>query len=142
MPRVLIAEDDPVIANAMATHLRRAGMDVEVVNDGDRALRKLRYDRPDIAVVDLMLPGIDGWRITEALRAEGITLPIINVSARASEHDKVHALGIGGDDYLAKPCGMRELVARVQATLRRAGTGQETSRPARIEAPGLVIDPD
>ncbi len=142
MPRVLIAEDDPVIANAMATHLRRAGMEVEVVNDGDRALKKLRYDRPDLAVVDLMLPGIDGWRITEALRAEGITLPIINVSARASEHDKVHALGIGGDDYLAKPFGMRELVARVQASLRRSGVSPDSSRPARIEAPGLVIDPD
>ena len=76
-----------------------------------------------------MLPGIDGWRITEALRAEGITLPIINVSARASEHDKVHALGIGGDDYLAKPFGMRELVARVQASLRRAGTGHGDRSP-------------
>ena len=142
MPRVLIAEDDPVIANAMATHLRRAGMDVEVVDDGDQALRKMRFERPDLAVVDLMLPGIDGWRITEALRSEGITMPIINVSARASEHDKVHALGIGGDDYLAKPFGMRELVARVQASLRRAGTSPEAARPVKIDVPGLMIDPD
>ncbi len=142
MPRVLIAEDDPVIANAMATHLRRAGMDVEVVDDGDKALRKMRFERPDLAVVDLMLPGIDGWRITEALRSEGITMPIINVSARASEHDKVHALGIGGDDYLAKPFGMRELVARVQASLRRAGTSPEAARPVKIDVPGLMIDPD
>ena len=71
MPRVLIAEDDRVIANAMATHLRRAGMEVEVAEDGERAMRKLRFERPDLAVVDLMLPGIDGWRITETLRAEG-----------------------------------------------------------------------
>ena len=69
MPRVLIAEDDHVIANAMATHLRRAGMDVEVAEDGDRAIAKLRYERPDVAVLDLMLPGTDGWRITETLRA-------------------------------------------------------------------------
>jgi DNA-binding response OmpR family regulator len=142
MPLVLIVEDDRVIANAMATHLRRAGMDVEIVDDGDRALKKLRFERPDVAVIDLMLPGIDGWRITEALRAEGITTPIINVSARASEHDKVHALGIGGDDYLAKPFGMRELVARVEAMLRRSGTAVESQRPDRIEVPGLVIDPD
>ena len=121
MPRVLIAEDDRVIANAMATHLRRAGMDVEVAEDGDRAIAKLRYERPDVAVIDLMLPGIDGWRITETLRAEGIETPIVIVSARGSEHDKVHALGIGGDDYLSKPFGMRELVARVEAVLRRAG---------------------
>lgn len=142
MPHVLIAEDDHVIANAMATHLRRAGMEVEVVADGDKALRKLRFERPDIAVVDLMLPGIDGWRITEALRAEGINIPIINVSARGSEHDKVHALAIGGDDYLAKPFGMRELVARVTAALRRSGMGNVLERPDRIDAPGLVIDPD
>ena len=141
MPRVLIAEDDHVIANAMATHLRRAGMDVEVAEDGDRAIAKLRYERPDVAVIDLMLPGTDGWRITETLRAEGIETPIVIVSARGSEHDKVHALGIGGDDYLSKPFGMRELVARVEAVLRRAGmkaaAGSET-----IVAEGLVIDPD
>ena len=142
MPRVLIAEDDRVIANAMATHLRRAGMEVEVAEDGDRALRKLRFERPDLAVVDLMLPGVDGWMITETLRAEGIETPIVIVSARGSEHDKVHALSIGGDDYLAKPFGMRELVARVEAVLRRAGMTPVTGRGRRIEADGLVIDPD
>jgi len=142
MPRVLIAEDDRVIANAMATHLRRAGMDVEVAEDGDRAIAKLRYERPDVAVIDLMLPGTDGWRITETLRAEGIETPIVIVSARGSEHDKVHALSIGGDDYLAKPFGMRELVARVEAVLRRAGMTPVTGRGRRIETDGLVIDPD
>ena len=142
MTRVLIAEDDLVIANAMATHLRRAGMEVEVAKDGEKALRKLRYERPDIAVVDLMLPGIDGWAITEALRDEGIETPIVIVSARASEHDKVHALGIGGDDYLSKPFGMRELVARVEAVLRRAGMSPIATRAQRIEVEGLVIDPD
>src|SRR5262249_59589884 len=98
-PRVLIAEDDRVIANAMATHLRRAGMEVEVAENGDRAISKLRYERPDVAVIDLMLPGTDGWRITETLRSEGIETPIVIVSARGSEHDKVHALGIGGGHY-------------------------------------------
>ena len=121
MPRVLIAEDDRVIANAMATHLRGAGMDVEWADNGDSALRKLRFERPDVAVIDLMLPGEDGWRITEALRSEGATIPIIMISARGSEHDKVHGLRIGADDYLAKPFGMRELVARVEAALRRSG---------------------
>jgi DNA-binding response OmpR family regulator len=140
MARVLIAEDDRVIANAMATHLRRAGMDVEVAEDGDRALRKLRYERPDIAVVDLMLPGMDGWSITETLRKEGIETPIVIVSARGSEHDKVHALQIGGDDYLSKPFGMRELVARVEAVLRRAGMSPVGAKADPIEAPGLVID--
>jgi DNA-binding response OmpR family regulator len=142
MPRVLIAEDDRVIANAMATHLRRAGMDVEVAEDGDRALAKLRFERPDVAVLDLMLPGTDGWSIVERLRSEGIETPIVIVSARGSEHDKVHALGIGGDDYLSKPFGMRELVARVEAVLRRAGMSPASAGGERIEVEGLVIDPD
>jgi DNA-binding response OmpR family regulator len=143
VPRILIAEDDAVIASAMATHLRHAGFDVEVADDGDRAMRKLRFERPDVAVVDLMLPGMDGWRITEGLREEGIRMPVIIVSARASEQDKVHALQIGADDYLAKPFGMAELVARVQAALRRSRTAVEPASHAdRIEVPGLVVDPD
>ncbi|HYX86523.1 MAG TPA: response regulator transcription factor [Gaiellales bacterium] len=142
MPRVLIAEDDGVIARAMMSHLRRAGMDVEWAEDGDRALRKLRFERPDVAVIDLMLPGEDGWRVTRALREEGITIPVIMISARGSEHDKVHGLRIGADDYLAKPFGMQELVARVEAALRRSGISLEPPAGARIEAPGLVIDPD
>jgi DNA-binding response OmpR family regulator len=142
MPRVLIAEDDRVIANAMATHLRRAGMDVEVAEDGDRALSKLRFERPDVAVLDLMLPGTDGWSFVETLRREGIETPIVIVSARGSEHDKVHALGIGGDDYLSKPFGMRELVARVEAVLRRAGMSPAGAGGERIEVEELVIDPD
>ena len=142
MPRVLIAEDDHVIANAMATHLRRAGMEVELADRGDRAIRKLRFERPDVAVIDLMLPGMDGWRIIEELRADGVETPVVVVSARASEQDKVHALMIGGDDYLAKPFGMAELVARVKAAIRRAGIVQAGGGRERVEVPGLVIDPD
>jgi len=141
--RVLIAEDDPVIASAMATHLRHAGFDVEVADRGDRAMRKLRFERPDAAIIDLMLPGMDGWQITKDARAEGMHIPVLIVSARASEPDKVHALGLGADDYLAKPFGMPELVARVQALLRRARRdADDAGRRDRIEAPGLVIDPD
>ena len=120
MPSVLIIEDDGVIARSMSAHLRHAGLDVEWAEDGERGLRKLRFERPDLCVVDLMLPGLDGWALTEQARAEGITTPIIVISARGSEHDKVHALGIGADDYLSKPFGMAELVARVQAALRRS----------------------
>jgi DNA-binding response OmpR family regulator len=142
MPRVLIVEDDNVIANAMATHLRREGMEVEWSDRGDRAIKKLRFERPDLAIIDLMLPGMDGWRIIEALRADGVGIPLIVISARGSEQDKVHALGIGGDDYLAKPFGMNELVARVKAAIRRAGVARDGGGRERIEVPGLVIDPD
>ncbi|MDX6550498.1 MAG: two-component system, OmpR family, alkaline phosphatase synthesis response regulator PhoP [Gaiellales bacterium] len=142
MPRVLIVEDDKVIANAMATHLRREGMEVEWSDRGDRGMKKLRFERPDVAIIDLMLPGMDGWRIIESLRADGVGIPVIVISARGSEQDKVHALGIGGDDYLAKPFGMNELVARVKAAIRRAGVAREGAGRERIEVPGLVIDPN
>ena len=138
MPAVLLIEDDGVIARVMSTHLRHAGFDVEWAEDGERGLRKLRYERPDIAVVDLMLPGLDGWAVTEAIRRERIPVPIIVVSARGSEHDKVHTLGIGADDYLAKPFGMRELVARVQAAAapqpHRSGRAARRPDPHRRPA--------
>ena len=142
MPSVLVIEDDAVIARSIAAHLRHAGIDVEIAEDGERGLRKLRFERPDACIVDLMLPQLDGWALTERARAEGITTPILIVSARGSEHDKVHALGIGADDYLAKPFGMRELVARVQAALRRSLIDPQPGRSDTLEAPGLVIDPD
>jgi DNA-binding response OmpR family regulator len=142
VPRVLIVEDDSLIANAMATHLRHAGMDVEWSDRGDRAMKKLRFERPDVAIIDLMLPGMDGWRMIEALRADGIGIPLIVVSARGTEQDKVHALGIGGDDYLAKPFGMGELVARVRAAVRRAGVFAGDGGRSRVEVPGLIVDPD
>ena len=116
-------------------------MEVEWADRGDRAIRKIRFERPDVAVIDLMLPGMDGWRIIESLRADDVQIPVIVVSARASEQDKVHALGIGGDDYLAKPFGMDELVARVQAAVRRAGLPRATPPEEPVEVPGLVIDP-
>src|SRR4029079_13814846 len=103
-----------VSARAIGAHLRTSGFDVEWADDGPKGLRKLRFERPDVCVVDLMLPIRDGWAFTEHARRDGITTPIVGIRARSSEHDKVHALEIGADDNLAKPFGMRELVARVQ----------------------------
>jgi two-component system, OmpR family, alkaline phosphatase synthesis response regulator PhoP len=141
VPTVLIVEDDGVIARSISMHLRHAGFDVEWAESGDRGLTKLRFERPDVVLVDLMLPGLDGWAFTEIARREGISVPIVVISARASEHDKVHALEIGADDYLAKPFGMRELVARVQVALRRSRIEPVPTRE-QIQAPGLAIDPD
>ena len=142
MPSVLLIEDDGVIARSIGAHLRHGGLDVEWAQDGERGLRKLRFERPDVAVVDLMLPGLDGWTVTERARAEGIVTPIIVISARGSEHDKVHALEIGADDYLAKPFGMRELIARVHAALRRSQIAPVPLRTGPISVEGLVVDPD
>jgi DNA-binding response OmpR family regulator len=141
MPSVLVVEDDGVIARAIAAHLRHAGLDVVLAEDGDKGLRKLRYEKHDVAVVDLMLPGVDGWALTQEARREGIATPILIVSARSSEHDKVHALEIGADDYLAKPFGMAEFMARVGALARRARIAPPTEREQALEFPGLRIDP-
>src|SRR2546421_662753 len=95
MAKVLIVEDDSVIADGMAKHLATAGFDPVVVGKGDQGLARLRFERPDVCVLDLMLPGRDGWSVIESARAEGITTPIVVVSARGMEHDRVHALEIG-----------------------------------------------
>jgi len=143
MPSILVIEDDPVLGKAMATHLRHAGYDVDLAEDGERGLRRMQHHRPDVAVVDLMLPGVDGWAVTETIRRDHGGVPVIVVSARGSEHDKVHTLEIGADDYLSKPFGMRELVARIEALMRRSRLVATTvPRGDAITVDGLSVDPN
>jgi two-component system alkaline phosphatase synthesis response regulator PhoP len=142
MARVLIVEDDEVIADGMARHLEAGGFDAVAVTKGEQGLARLRYEKPDVCVLDLMLPGVDGWNVIETARAEGIGTPIVVVSARGTEHDRVHALEIGADDYLVKPFSMKELVARVRAAARRGVRAQETPRGQPIEIQELRIDPN
>src|SRR5687767_2309514 len=125
----------------MAQQLAAAGMDPVVVARGDLALARLRYDQPDVCVLDLMIPAQDGWSVIEAARAEGIGTPIVVVSARGTEHDRVHALEIGADDYLVKPFSMKELVARVRAAARRGVRPEQEQRGEPIEIAELRIDP-
>src|SRR2546423_3006766 len=141
MAKVLIVEDDSVIADGMARHLAAAGFDPVVAPKGDQGLARLRFERPEVVVLDLMLPGRDGWSVIESARAEGIATPIVVVSARGTEHDRVHALEIGADDYLVKPFSMRELVARVGAAARRGVRPAEDRRGDPIEIEELRIDP-
>jgi two-component system alkaline phosphatase synthesis response regulator PhoP len=141
MTRVLIVEDDDVVAKAMASHLDAAGFDPLVVARGELGLARLRYDKPDVCVLDLMLPELDGWRLIETARAEGIGTPIVVVSARGTEHDRIHALDIGADDYLVKPFSMKELVARVGAAARRGVRPAEEQRGDALEIEELRIDP-
>ena len=138
---MLIVEDDEVIARGMSEHLRAAGFDPIAVGVGEVGLARLRYENPDVCVLDLMLPGIDGWRLIEAARSEGIGTPILVVSARGTEYDRVHALEIGADDYLVKPFSMKELVARVKAAVRRGVRAQDAPRGDAIEIEELRIDP-
>src|SRR5215212_5115788 len=141
MAKVLIIEDDDVIADGMAQHLTSSGFDPLVVGNGEIGLARLRFERPDVCVLDLMLPGADGWHLIETARGEGIGTPVVVVSARGTEHDRVHALEIGADDYLVKPFSMKELVARVQAAARRGVRPAEVARGETIEVEELRIDP-
>jgi DNA-binding response OmpR family regulator len=141
MPKVLIIEDDDVIADAMSRHLVSAGFDPVWVNKGESGLARLRYEHADVCVLDLMLPGLDGWKLIETARREGIGTPVVVVSARGTEHDRVHALEIGADDYLVKPFSMKELVARVRAAARRGVRAQSEDRGEPIEVGELRIDP-
>src|SRR5213594_4509389 len=125
----------------MAQHLTASGLEPMRVAAGELGLARLRYEAPDVVVLDLMLPGLDGWSLIESARAEGIGTPIIVVSARGTEHDRVHALEIGADDYMVKPFSMRELVARVGAAARRGVRPAEERRGDPIEIEELRIDP-
>src|SRR5215204_3904617 len=142
MAKVLIVEDDDVIAAGISRHLEDAGYSPVWVADGKQALARFRFEQPDVCVLDLMLPGLDGWAFIETARAEGIGTPIVVVSARGTEHDRVHALEIGADDYLVKPFSMKELVARVQANARRGPHAEREQRGGPIEIEELRLDPD
>jgi two-component system response regulator VicR len=141
MAKVLIVEDDEVIADGMARHLTAAGFDPIRVENGTAGLARLRFEHPDVCIVDLMLPGTDGWKLIESARSEGIGTPIVVVSARGTEHDRVHALEIGADDYLVKPFSMKELVARVRVNARRGTRAEQEQRGEAIEVEELRIDP-
>jgi DNA-binding response OmpR family regulator len=141
MTKVLIVEDDELLGHGMAEHLTDAGFDPIWVTKGDVGLARLRYGNPDVCVLDLMLPELDGWRVIETARAEGIGTPIVVVSARGTEHDRIHALEIGADDYLVKPVSMNELVARVRAAARRGVSAASRRDGEAIEIEELRIDP-
>jgi two-component system copper resistance phosphate regulon response regulator CusR len=141
MAKVLIVEDDELLGRGMAESLTDAGLDPILVTKGDVALARLRYGNHDVCVLDLMLPGLDGWRLIELARAEGIGTPIVVVSARGTEHDRIHALEIGADDYLVKPVSMKELVARVRAAARRGYSALPRQDGELLEFEELRIDP-
>jgi DNA-binding response OmpR family regulator len=136
MTRILIVDDEPKIVRLVADYLGDAGFDVVTAGSGDEALMRVRTDRPDLVVLDLGLPGLDGLDVTRTIRRNG-GLPIIVLTARADETDRVIGLELGADDYVTKPFSPRELVARVRAVLRRhAGSGDREE----LRAGELLLD--
>jgi two-component system KDP operon response regulator KdpE len=128
--RILLVEDDPNIVDLIRSNLTVRGFDMMVSTDGSRALQLLESGRPDVVLLDLMLPGVDGMELCRAMR-ERSAVGIIVVSARRGERDKVSALNMGADDYMTKPFSIEELLARITATLRR-------SRPAMSPEPPMT----
>jgi two-component system, OmpR family, alkaline phosphatase synthesis response regulator PhoP len=135
---ILVVEDEQAIATLARDYLEHAGFAVAIASDGPTALRLARTAHPDLVVLDLGLPGMDGLDVTRSIRRDS-TLPIIMVTARGDESDKLVGLELGADDYLTKPFSPKELVARVRAVLRRTGDGPAGPR-VTISVGDLVLD--
>jgi len=125
MPRILIVDDEPEIVRGLEDNLRFEGYQTLTARNGADALAVAAREAPDLIVLDLMLPVMSGWDVCRALRDRGIDVPIIMLTARGEEADRVRGLELGADDYLAKPFSLRELLARVRAVLRRPGPRQK-----------------
>ena len=140
MPRkVLIVEDDKHIADLLRLYLEKEGMDCQVANDGLVGLEKFHQFQPDIMLLDIMLPGLDGWSVCKKVR-ETSKMPIIMLTAKGELEDKVSGLEMGADDYITKPFEMKEVLARVHAVLRRFGEEEQVEK--RLAFDKLVINLD
>jgi DNA-binding response OmpR family regulator len=138
-PRVLVIDDDPTMCEVVTRYLEREGFVVAQATDGDAGLRDALAMLPDLVVLDLMLQGIDGFEVFRRLR-EVAPIPVVMLTARGDEDDRVAGLELGADDYVAKPFSPRELTARVRAVLRRAGGGVADAQLSTMTAGSLVVD--
>lgn len=141
MHRILVCDDEPSITEFVSYALKKEGFTVDVVDNGEEALNLAAKNKYDLFVLDIMLPGMDGYELCRRLRAR-TSVPVLFLSARDTELDKVVGLEIGGDDYLAKPFGVRELIARVRALLRRGNGGDFPGASHAITASGITLDED
>jgi len=141
--RILVVDDDRGIVRLVRAYLEQAGFQVLTAYDGETALHTLRRERPDLVVLDLMLPDRDGWDITRVVRGDRALAktPIIMLTARVEDADKIVGLELGADDYVTKPFNPREVVARVRSVLRRSGSGGEVQRRV-LQVGSLLMDLD
>lgn len=138
--RILVVDDEPPIVEVLSYNLRRANYEVLIARDGEEALDKARREQPDLIILDLMLPLLDGLEVCRTLRRER-DVPIIMLTARDDEVDRVVGLELGADDYVVKPFSVRELMARVKSVLRRAAPRAAEAPEDLIQAGALVVDP-
>jgi DNA-binding response OmpR family regulator len=121
MPRILVVDDEPELVRGLEHNLRFEGYETQAATDGQEAIRLASRETPDLILLDIMMPRLSGWDVCRTLRARGIDVPIIMLTARGEEVDRVLGLELGADDYVPKPFSLRELLARVRAVLRRPG---------------------
>jgi len=139
MSRILVVEDDPAILRGLADNLTFESYEVLTAGDGEAAYRLLREKKPDLLILDLMLPRMSGYELCRKARSEGITTPIMMLTARGEEADRVLGLDLGADDYMTKPFSVRELLARVRALLRRTA-GPSKALPDDLRVDDVVVD--
>src|SRR5690606_23334039 len=137
--KVLIVEDEAGISRTLDSYLRNAGFDTEIAATGKRALTMFRAAQPDLVLLDVMLPELDGWEVLKIIRRES-QIPVIMLTARSDEVDRLVGLGLGADDYVVKPFSFREVVARVKAVLRRSRLPDEHSAQ-QLRVGALSVDP-
>ena len=140
--QVLVVDDEPSIVDAVATTLRYEGFEVREASTGRAALAAAQEATPDLIVLDVMLPDLDGLEVTRRLRADGINVPVLFLTARDSVEDKVAGLTVGGDDYVTKPFSLAEVVARARAILRRTHGNGEGDGDGRLRFADVVLDED
>jgi len=138
-PRILIVDDEPSIRELLSTSLRFAGFGVRAVSNGAQTISAVLEEEPDLIILDVMLPDMNGFSVTKRLRSAGYTAPILFLTAKDEVEDKVQGLTVGGDDYVTKPFSLDEIIARIKAILRR--TIQENEE-AVLEAGPIVLDQD
>ena len=138
--KVLVVDDEPSIRDLLSRQLRFAGFSVAAVGNGNDAVAAAEKSSPDIILLDVMLPDMNGFSVTKAIRAKGIEIPVLFLSARDEEADRVTGLTVGGDDYVTKPFGLDEVVARIHAILRR--TKSKEAESSSIEVGEVRIDED
>ena len=137
-PSILVVDDDPNISRLEQLYLEKENFEVRVADRGDTALEQFRQNPPDLILLDVMLPGMDGYQVLKAVRKSG-NIPVIMVTARGETFDKVLCLELGADDYITKPFDGKEMTARVKAVLRRVQGGEE-EKQADVSWPGLTVN--
>ena len=139
--RILVVEDNAELADGIRYNLELEGYDVAVAGDGHAGVRLAREWRPGLIVLDLMLPGIDGYRVLQTIRAAGDRVPVLILSARGEEADKVRGFRLDADQYVTKPFGLLELLERIRSLLRRSAAGAGPPRPAPVRFGEIEVDP-